>query len=358
MPKNCLALTTWLQLATVISCWSWTFHRSGWSVITNRWALCWCTTRIGPWTTPVCYFCYASGKLISSYHISYHQFADYTQLYIAIKSLGPLSLAVCSLPVWMPWLIGTSGRTCYSTQSKQKQEALVTCTTQQVAKHDRTGGIPVFGVDVPFVSKLRILGVTLNCHLSFDYHITCVVRVFDYHIIRALRHIRSLINREIANICMFSCWHEAGYYNSVLYGVSHRIEHRSSPASSEYTVAQCLYHTIPCTYSCFTKVTSMASDQAADHVQDSDAHIQGTDSWTTSLPCRSMSLLTTHLVKHCVPAARIYSSSPVQHAICRGAFRITAPLTMERPANSHTVGHFCKQLPEQFKTHLFDIVYN
>ena len=56
------------------------------------------------------------GKLINSYGISYHQFDYDTQ------PSGHLVLRVSpwSLPVRMPWLVGTSGMTCYSTQLKQK----------------------------------------------------------------------------------------------------------------------------------------------------------------------------------------------------------------------------------------------
>ena len=44
---------------------------------------------------------------------------------------------------------------------------------------------------MPFASKQRVLGVTIDSLLSFDDRITGVVRVGSYHI-RALRHILTL----------------------------------------------------------------------------------------------------------------------------------------------------------------------
>ena len=75
-----------------------------------------------------------------------------------------------------------------------KTEALVTGTRQQVVKLDQSDGIPVFGVDVPFISKLQVLGVMLNCHLPFDDQITSVIRVCNDYLstgrLQTLKHYR------------------------------------------------------------------------------------------------------------------------------------------------------------------------
>ena len=53
----------------------------------------------------------------------------------------------------------------------------------QVHANGQSGGIPTFGVTVPFITmlapfieKLRVFGVTVDNHLSFDERITGVVR--------------------------------------------------------------------------------------------------------------------------------------------------------------------------------------
>ena len=79
----------------------------------------------------------------------------------------------------------------------------------------------MFGVEVSYISGLRVHGVmTLECHFSFNDHITSVIRVCNHHM-RALHHNRPLINGEIANISArsFAC-SRLVYCNSILYGVT------------------------------------------------------------------------------------------------------------------------------------------
>jgi len=50
---------------------------------------------------------------------------------------------------------------------------------------------------VPFVEKIKLFGVTIDNNLSFDDHISGVVRSCNYHA-WSLRHIRHLIDRDTA----------------------------------------------------------------------------------------------------------------------------------------------------------------
>ena len=64
------------------------------------------------------------------------------------------------------------------------------------------------------------MGVTLDSCLTFDQHITQLVRNCNYHI-RSLRHIRPLINRDTAvTLACSIVASRLDYCNSVLYGVS------------------------------------------------------------------------------------------------------------------------------------------
>ena len=188
--KNCSALLTWYSIGyscgrkhfVAVDCWLLsTFKLSAGvpqgSVLGS--------VLFGIFTTPV-------EKLINSYDISYHQFADDTRLYTAIKSLSPSNLAVISVcaDAVTGWHIMND-----LLLNPTKMKALLTCTRQQVMKLDQSGGIPVFDVDVLFISKLWVLGVKLDCHLSFDDLITNDIRVCNYHI-RALHPIHPLIKRE------------------------------------------------------------------------------------------------------------------------------------------------------------------
>lgn len=77
-----------------------------------------------------------------------------------------------------------------------KMETLGIGIRQQVMKPDQSGDIVVFWVNVLFILKLWMLA--MDHHLSFDDHITYVVRVCNYYIM-ALHHIRPLINSKTAN---------------------------------------------------------------------------------------------------------------------------------------------------------------
>ena len=100
-------------------------------------------------------------------------------------------------------------------------EALVTGTRQQVAKFDQSSGIMISNTTVQYLSKIRVLGVIIDSELSFDDHVTSVVttywrRACNYHI-WSLRHIRHLLNKDVANMIAFS---RLDCCNAVLYGVS------------------------------------------------------------------------------------------------------------------------------------------
>ena len=79
-----------------------------------------------------------------------------------------------------------------------RTEAIITGTCQQVAKLGKARGVAVSIMS--FAQKLRVLGVTIDGQLSFDDHITDIVRACNYHV-RALRHTRPLINRDKGEYC-------------------------------------------------------------------------------------------------------------------------------------------------------------
>ena len=95
-------------------------------------------------------------------------YADDTQLYTVINPCSPdclLNLTACADAV-TGWHIRNE-----LLLNQNKTEAIITGTYQQIAKFDQSVRINVSGTTVPFSSKLRVIGVTLDSRLSFDDHV-------------------------------------------------------------------------------------------------------------------------------------------------------------------------------------------
>jgi len=158
------------------------------------------------------------GHLISTYSVSYHQYADVTQLYtvINLSSTNDLQwLSHCADAVTNWHLF--NGLLLNPT----KTEALVTGTRQQVARLDCTA-VKFADTTVSISSAIHVLGVTIDSHLTFDKHFTKLVSPCNYHI-RSLRHIRQIIDRDTAmTLACSSVMNRLDYCNAILYGVTNQ----------------------------------------------------------------------------------------------------------------------------------------
>ena len=167
-------------------------------------------------TTPV-------GRLISGFNISYHQYADDTQLYTSVDSSSSVDIArlsSCAEAV-TKWHL----ENCLLL-NPSKTELLVTGTRQQVTKfQNATAESPAFqfaGNSVSRSNSIRVLGVTIDQHLTFDSHVSKVVQSCNYHI-RGLRHIRQLIDKDMANTLSCSIVSSRlDYCNALLYGMTQK----------------------------------------------------------------------------------------------------------------------------------------
>jgi hypothetical protein len=161
------------------------------------------------YTTPLSY-------LIATSQVSYHLYADDTQLYIsfesshATNSLLTLSSVLDSVHSWL-----TSNRLSVN---PSKTEYLIIGTPQQRSKL-MSSDITFRGTIISPSQSTRNLGVIFDKDLSLKEHISSICKISYYHI-RQLRQVRSSLDTNsaivLANSLVSS---KLDYCNSLYYGL-------------------------------------------------------------------------------------------------------------------------------------------
>ena len=174
---------------------------------------------------PLLFSIYTSpiAAIASAYSVSQHQYADDTQLYIAL-SLHDSSVSLNNLELCLSDLYHWCCLNCLAL-NPDKTDAILFGTRQRASSYDITT-VKVADTTVTLANKIKILGVTLDRHLTMDTHVSEVCRSAFYHI-RALRHIRPVVTDDVAKsiACALVC-SRLDYANSVLYGISAANIHR------------------------------------------------------------------------------------------------------------------------------------
>jgi len=162
-------------------------------------------------------YCSQIADVIAHHGIQYHQYADSTQLHLAMRAdktpAGLSVLAECTTDV----------RQCYLQNSLQlnqdKSEAVIVRTTNQLrAVTSSVSSVYVSGVDLPVADDIKVLGIVLNRCLLFHKHVSVVARSCNYHA-QAIRHIRHLLTTELAQTLACSLiLYRIDYCNAVLHG--------------------------------------------------------------------------------------------------------------------------------------------
>ena len=80
-----------------------------------------------------------------------------------------------------------------------KSECMLIGTKVQLAKCQGVKAINIAGLAVERKSSITTLGVTIDCNLSMDLHVSALVSSCSYHL-RAFRHLRPLLSDDMAEM--------------------------------------------------------------------------------------------------------------------------------------------------------------
>ena len=159
-------------------------------------------------------YCSPVADVIASHGVRCHQYADDTQLHLAMcvdnTSAGLFILAACTTDV-KQWYMQNGLQL-----NPDNSETLFMGTATQLRAVSSLKSVSIVDVDLPVAESMRVLGVTLDRRLTFNNHVSAVARLCNYHA-RAIRHIRHLLTLDLAQTLACSLiLSRIDYCNSVL----------------------------------------------------------------------------------------------------------------------------------------------
>lgn len=181
---------------------------------------------------PVLFSMYVTplGELIKRFDISYHMYADDTQLYCSVPScqytenVEKIQQAVESINIWM-----TTNKLKLNCD---KTELINIATRHKLKSLPQGSTVILSGTNIAFCDTVRDLGVYLDGSLSMEAHINALCKSIFLEL-RRISHIRSLLN-ETATKTLMSAFilSRMDYCNSLLYGIPTNLMERVQRAQN------------------------------------------------------------------------------------------------------------------------------
>ena len=175
---------------------------------------------------PLLFCAYVSpvSRLLATFKLIHHSYADDTTLILSIDSTSALSaLLETSTSALCNWFLFNGLQL-----NPAKSDVLLVATREKrkVLNLALDSGLTIAGSSVKLSSTSKILGLTFDAALSFDSHISEVCKSANYHL-RALAHIRRFLSVSSANLIACSIVSSRlDYCNSSLTGLSSYNIHR------------------------------------------------------------------------------------------------------------------------------------
>ena len=154
-------------------------------------------------------------NVITSHGVSQLQYADDTQLYIALdkdESIEMLQNCADAVYSWFAQY-GLS-------LNPEKSEAILLGTGARFRREDQIPSVSFAETTVGIRTSVKSLGVTIDSGSTFNEHVDNICKASAYHI-RSLRHIRRFIDEDVAtSVTTAPVSARIDYCNSLLYGTS------------------------------------------------------------------------------------------------------------------------------------------
>jgi len=164
------------------------------------------------------YYISPISSIASSFDAGIQQYADDTQIYIALTTadvtahLTCLSSCLSALHNWF----------CHNglALNSSKSESILFGTRQRLRNFPLVSTPTIAGSQIPFSDNIKTLGVTLDANLTLNQHVSSLCKSMHFHT-RALRHIRPALSDCMATTLAISLVQShLDYANSLLHGTS------------------------------------------------------------------------------------------------------------------------------------------
>jgi len=153
--------------------------------------------------------------VISRFAVNHLQYADDTQLYIALRDDSALT-ALTDCFNDLHWWYTVNGLQL----NPDKSEAILIGTSARLRHESNITTLNMGDAQITLAQSTKSLGVTIDNKLLFNEHVNNVCKAAHYHV-RALRHVRKFITEDTAKtIASALVGARLDYCNAVLYGTS------------------------------------------------------------------------------------------------------------------------------------------
>ena len=163
-------------------------------------------------------------SIFNNFNLTHHQYVDDIQILIKINPHNLLNsnstLTDCFKMVERWFLLNKLQL------NTSKTEVIKIGTPQQLNKFSSLSSINFGSTSIDLIKKLKVLRITIDEKLSFDYYITTVIRFCNHHL-RALSHIRQFLTNDMAStVARCLILSRLDYCNSLLYNITKHQQER------------------------------------------------------------------------------------------------------------------------------------